>query len=415
MTAISTRLRWPDRSERPERDVPPELAARIRPYLDESVHMIIEEIQHEIPEFARPLDSGLGQRLQRGVKQALQQFWDQIENPETPHGPLIDIYRDIGRAELREGRSLDVLQSALRIGARVALRRLAYNRDLLDIPPDTLFHVANAIFLHLDELASASAQGYSEAQAERAGEQERRRRRLLQLLLTEPPPVPDALADQARAAAWQLPGTAAAVVLETGGVEELRTPPLPREVLVDLNWPETYLVVPDPDGPGRQQMINSALRGWEAAIGPAVPLDDLAKSLRRAKQALKLGRRGIIDNTCVIRCADHMSTLAIFADEELVGSLAEMRLAPLTGLRSGQQERLAETLLTWLQHGCNASEVASRLYLHPQTVRYRLRQIRELFGDQLSDPTRRFELEIVLRARQLRRAEVATPAQHQPY
>ena len=38
---------------------------------------------------------------------------------------------------------------------------------------------------------------------------------------------------------------------------------------------------------------------------------------------------------------------------------------------------------------------------HPQTVRYRLRQIQELFGDQLRDQDRRFELQLALRIRTL--------------
>jgi len=62
-----------------------------------------------------------------------------------------------------------------------------------------------------------------------------------------------------------------------------------------------------------------------------------------------------------------------------------------------------QTLLAWLQHGCNANEVALRLHVHPQTVRYRLRQVEDLFGDQLRDPDRRFELEIALRARHMLR------------
>jgi DNA-binding PucR family transcriptional regulator len=43
------------------------------------------------------------------------------------------------------------------------------------------------------------------------------------------------------------------------------------------------------------------------------------------------------------------------------------------------------------------------VHVHPQTVRYRLRQVDDLFGDQLRDPDRRFELEIALRARQMLR------------
>ena len=48
--------------------------------------------------------------------------------------------------------------------------------------------------------------------------------------------------------------------------------------------------------------------------------------------------------------------------------------------------------------------MAARLSVHPQTVRYRLRQIRELWGDEIDNPDRRFELELVLRAQRLRGA-----------
>ncbi|MEK8169603.1 helix-turn-helix domain-containing protein [Streptomyces sp. M19] len=41
------------------------------------------------------------------------------------------------------------------------------------------------------------------------------------------------------------------------------------------------------------------------------------------------------------------------------------------------------------------------LKVHPQTVRYRLRQIEKLFGPGLRDPRIRFELEMALRGRRL--------------
>jgi DNA-binding PucR family transcriptional regulator len=40
--------------------------------------------------------------------------------------------------------------------------------------------------------------------------------------------------------------------------------------------------------------------------------------------------------------------------------------------------------------------------VHPQTVRYRLRQLREVFGDVLGDPDARFGLQLALRVRRLR-------------
>jgi DNA-binding PucR family transcriptional regulator len=43
--------------------------------------------------------------------------------------------------------------------------------------------------------------------------------------------------------------------------------------------------------------------------------------------------------------------------------------------------------------------VAAALHVHPQTVRYRLKRLRELFGERLDDPRVRFELALALRAR----------------
>lgn len=59
---------------------------------------------------------------------------------------------------------------------------------------------------------------------------------------------------------------------------------------------------------------------------------------------------------------------------------------------------LADTLLAWLETG-KSSSVAARLFIHPQTARYRLHKLQDLFGDQLDDPDARFELALVLRAR----------------
>jgi DNA-binding PucR family transcriptional regulator len=71
-------------------------------------------------------------------------------------------------------------------------------------------------------------------------------------------------------------------------------------------------------------------------------------------------------------------------------------LEPLLEVRPRHRERLARTLLACLQNGFNATEVAARLHVHPQTVRYRLHQLEELFGEQLYDPGVRLEFEIVL-------------------
>ncbi|MGR6914119.1 PucR family transcriptional regulator [[Actinomadura] parvosata] len=384
------------KSDISESRTPADIVKTLRSGIGPVSEEVIEEIQARIPEYARPSDEIYIKVVRMAVEQAIEGFLDRIERPDAPWDP--EPFRMIGKGEAAEGRNLEPLQAAMRLGARVGWRRLTELAGPLGLSPQSLYDLGEAIFVYLDQLADAAAEGFDEARAHAAGEMERRRARLLDLLLSQPPASPDAIADLAKAAAWRLPRTVACVALDDQ-YGTCRVPPLPPDVLTGPSRPLPCLLVPDPAGPGRAQLLEHALRGHRAAIGPAVPLASAAMSLRWAGEALGLSRRGVLPRG-LLRCADHLATLVVFKDEELVSALAEVRLAPLAHLRPTQQDRLAETLLAWLRHGRGAGEVAAKLHVHPQTVRYRLRQLEELYGDQLADPDIRFELEIALRARQ---------------
>ncbi|WP_425546933.1 helix-turn-helix domain-containing protein [Actinomadura fulvescens] len=371
----------------------------MRPHLDEVADDMIQEIQARVREYDRPGDGPYSSTLRLAVERVLHYFVERVADPRDPESSVIDFFRAIGRGEAGEGRSLDAVQTAMRVGGMVAWRRMAEGAAILEVPARTLGAVGEALMLFQDELAAAAAEGYAQARAAVAGEMQRRRKRLLDLLFADPPAAPEAIADLAAAAHWPIPRTVAAVAL----AQETRQPTaFPPDILSDLTRRTPSLIIPDPDGPGRAKLVDRALSGSLAVVGPTVPLNEAARSIEWARKTLGLAERGVIEATTgVIRSVEHMSTLILFQDEELITSLARLRLSPLSHLRSSQQDRLAETLLAWLQSGRNANEVAMRLHVHPQTVRYRLRQLEELFGDQLLDPDLRFDLEIVLRARAL--------------
>jgi hypothetical protein len=381
----------------------PEVAEFMLPVLDQVAEEVIAVIQREVPEYARPHDDSYTSTVSKAARSALRQFAQQVADPATPRDGTAALFQDIGRLEAAEGRSLEPLQAALRLGGRVAWRRLYEAAGGTGVGTDVLARVGEAIFVYLDELAAACTEGFTRASAGVIGEMERRRRRLLDLVVADPPVSRQAIADLARAAGWALPRKVAAVALMSRAQEPgAPLPGLPAEVLIDMSRPDPCALVPDPDGPGRADLIERGLRGWTAAVGPAVPLAMASSSLRWARQALVLSRRGIISRgSGVTRCDEHLSTLVIFSDEDLVRGLAATRLAPLGSLRPAQQDTLAETLLAWLQNAGNAKETARRLHVHPQTVRYRLRQLHSLFGELLLEPDVRFDLEIALRARRL--------------
>ncbi|WP_371940485.1 helix-turn-helix domain-containing protein [Actinomadura chokoriensis] len=372
----------------------------MRPHLDEVADDMIQEIQTRVREYDRPGDGSYSGTLRLAVERVLHYFVDRVADPAHDPAPVTDFFRAIGRGEAGEGRSLDAMQTAMRVGGMVAWRRMTEGAEALEVSPRTLGAVGEVLMQFQDELAHAAAEGFSQAKAAVAGEMQRRRKRLLDLLFADPPAAQEAIADLAAAAHWPVPRTVAAVAL--GRHQDSRHPAFPPDVLADLTRRTPSLIIPDPDGPGRAKLVDRALAGTLAVVGPTVPLMEAARSIQWARKTLSLVQRGVIEaESGVIRSVEHMSTLILFQDEGLITSLADLRLAPLAHLRPSQQDRLAETLLAWLQSGRNANEVAMRLHVHPQTVRYRLRQLEELFGDQLLDPDLRFDLEIVLRARAL--------------
>ena len=74
------------------------------------------------------------------------------------------------------------------------------------------------------------------------------------------------------------------------------------------------------------------------------------------------------------------------ADDAALADLRADVLAPLAGLRPSTAERLTETLREWLLHQGRREDVAQALHVHPQTVRYRMSQLRPLYGERLEDP-----------------------------
>jgi DNA-binding PucR family transcriptional regulator len=93
---------------------------------------------------------------------------------------------------------------------------------------------------------------------------------------------------------------------------------------------------------------------------------------------------------------EHLVEILLGADEEALSDLRDRALGPLAGLRAGSADKLTETLRSWLLHRGRREKVAAELFVHPQTVRYRMGQLRELYGDLLDDPATVLELTVAL-------------------
>ncbi|HET7445945.1 MAG TPA: helix-turn-helix domain-containing protein [Solirubrobacterales bacterium] len=381
----------------PWRGLSSDVATVIEPELPAITEEILATIAREVPEYARPLEGNFGRGVRTGVSEALLQFVALIRDPEAGRGTGREVYVQLGRGEQRQGRKLDSLLAAYRVGARVAWRRIAAAGRRAGLEAEPLTLLAEAIFAYIDELSADSADGYAEAQAEVEDIRRRRRRELALLLIREPAAEAADLAAAARAAGWTMPTRLAAAACAERDLEAV-TRRLSPEMLATAHEGCGYLVVPDPAGPGRADALARAASRSRLALGPAVEPGAAAESWSLARALLRASDAGSAPVSGLLRADDHLADLLLFESEPLTARIAAQRLAPLDALTAKAAARMRETALAHVRHGGNAVAMAAELQIHPQTARYRIARLRELLGDQLDDPDARFELEIALRA-----------------
>jgi PucR-like helix-turn-helix protein len=380
----------------PLRALPADVADLIEPELEAITGEILATIAREVPEYARPLEGDFGRGIRTGVGEALSQFVALIRDPAAGRELGREVYVALGRGELRQGRTLDSLQAAYRVGARVAWRHVAEAGRRARLDSEVLSLLAEAIFAYIDELSADSVEGYAEAQSESEDRRRRQRRRLVALLTDEGPVEASALRVAVQEAGWALPRGVAALACAEADLPRLAHR-LPADSLVASLEELGCALIPDPAGPGRAASIERAVVGLRASLGPVGEPPRLADSWNLARGALRALQAGRLAEGGLVRAEDHLAELLLFEAGPLVGRIGELRLSAFEALTERARQRMQETALAYICHRGNSVAMAAALHVHPQTARYRVARLRELLGDQLDDPDARFELEIALR------------------
>jgi hypothetical protein len=375
-------------SRRPWHDLPPALAPQLRTRLPELTTEMVQAIRREVRGYRQPIGSAVARDLAEAVRLAATQFTELIEEPDAPQHDYVPRFRRLGRLEYLNGRGMDGLQAAYRIGARVACRRYADVARDAALPGDIAVPLSEAVLTHIHALAGESVTGYEQARAARTGAADEvlRNRRLLaaRLLERRHDPLAEPLPDLALRAVWPLPERVRCVLLPATATASGEVAGLDADVLRVTRGDELHLVVPD-------ERLLAVFRGTGATVGPAVPPTEAWVSLHCARLARRLGR---------VSAEDHLSELHLLHGSPIGRLLADQVLEPLRALPPGKAERLTDTLDALLAStGRTAPEVAAALGIHPQTARNRLRQLAALYGDRLDDPAFRFDAQLALRSR----------------
>jgi hypothetical protein len=380
------------------------VAAVLRSMLPSVAEQTVAAIIVEVPSYASDLSGQMGTNISAAVELALAGFLKLASRPRdadasTPLGPALEAAYALGRGEARSGRSMDALLAAYRVGARVSWREMAGAAAGADMPAATMAKFAELVFAYIDELSAASVAGHTDELSTTGRVRERYLERLSAQLLSGADA--EVLAAGAERAGWPVPHTLTAVLLPVahvrGALSLLPAETLqPREDLPGMTEPEetALLLVPDVDGLDRSRLLRG-LVDRHAVVGPARPWTQVRSSYLRAVRARHL------QTDCggaPVDTEEHLATLVLGADPEALADLRARALAPLADLRPATRKRLAETLRSWLLHHGRREDVAQHLFVHPQTVRYRMGQLRELYGDRLDDPHTVLELTLALSA-----------------
>jgi PucR family transcriptional regulator, purine catabolism regulatory protein len=165
---------------------------------------------------------------------------------------------------------------------------------------------------------------------------------------------------------------------------------------------------------GAAEQVGPGARLHLAVSSPVRTARELGHGLHEAGQALELARRlGIADRPLAF---EHLGVYRILLDgggSQHRRDFVEDALGPLARYDADHGTQLVPTLRAYVHADYNANKTARQLYVHPNTLAYRLRTIRRLLG---GDPARgdlRLTIELALKLNDLPRLSAA-PAAHPP-
>ena len=173
------------------------------------------------------------------------------------------------------------------------------------------------------------------------------------------------------------------------------------------------MLVPLRNVPGGAAQLREALqRAIRAGSLPVTAgLSDLGRSLAEAPSRLGQATRaadlaGKLQGPGTVRSFPDLRAFDLL--DELAAAHPDVEFTIVPGLRAlldADQEHglnLVETVRTYLRCGGNLERTASKLFLHRNSVRYRIERARGFLGDHLSEPSQWMQLEMALAIHALR-------------
>jgi hypothetical protein len=359
------------------------------PIADELVHTMLEAHPEWYVDASPPVRSewfaSVHEHVARGIRT--------MAGLADPDERAIHLWRHTGRLRARQGVPMERVLSSYTVGTRLIWEALL----------DEVVRVAGRrLWSALDVQNATMAEAYRE---ERDQVQRRDQHRILSIvdgLLEGRGADPEYAAESRDVLGFEPDEELVCVVVRTesstGG--PLRAPQEQLErVGVRSHWnvrggTHVGLVPMGQLDPTR--LVRSLEASTTGRVGVAPVQEGLAGVTAAYRLACRAAETVAPGTNAVVHAHERLPEVLLGASPEIAGLLVEETLGPVLALPERQSEQLLETLTSMLAHSNSPKHAAEELYCHRNTVIYRLRQIEELTGHDLSVPRTRLHMALAL-------------------
>ncbi|WP_436498210.1 PucR family transcriptional regulator [Actinokineospora sp. HUAS TT18] len=325
--------------------------------------------------------------------------------PVDPEPP-----KETGRLRAQQGVPLAETLHAYRIGFEFLWSEMvAEARRQPAVTDAMLVSLAAEVWWLAGEYSVAVAAAYRETTSELMLQREHERSVLVEALFTGVIADSNTLGETARILGLPATGRFAVVAADVLAPGREALPGIEAS-LRSARVASAWRLLPDQQigvvsfAPALEETALKALRKHRARVGVSPPYE----SLRETPQALRFARLALAGlhgkRSGVARFDDNPLAMVVAAAPAEADRMVRLRLGAVLDLPQEERVRLLETLDHWFAAGGSATETGRRLYIHPNTVRYRRRRVEDLTGRSLDDPQAILDLGAALQALPVLRA-----------
>jgi hypothetical protein len=351
------------------------IAARLLTDLDGLAQRMSDLYIRLIPEYAALDRAEIDGQVRPVSRWVVEHFFERVAAGEDPTLDEVDGLRESGRRRLEMGVPLEPMLHAYRLAGRAVWEAVVAATNPGEEP--ALGELGVKWFGFMDEASSAAAAGYLEASHDRLREVDAHRRALLEALLS----AEDSHELAAVGARFLTPvaPSYAPVVIDGPDVHarmDALAAALPAETVCGP-WGEHVLVLLPGDAASAGlatlgTMANDLVVGWSVAMAPGSGLRTEVLDVVDAVSAAR--RRG--HQKGVIGPTDLLVERVVLGRPQAAERLGQPARVLASADRGGA---LRVTLEAYLDCG-SVPETAQRVYVHPNTVSYRLARVAALTG-----------------------------------